>query len=258
MQELELEPYIDRFLAEEIDISIVHVLDEADLNSLGIVDRILQIRFMQAAKLVGKERERNKKIKETKAGLYRPQTRIASPRLKQQKLRLEKVGVLPLNDNISHSPRSKRVEEEHSLLSVLYPIAPLREGQSQNPPSDAQAKAQVPLKVHNYKSCCVVDKSVSLFTAAALCRQVTVPLEDRLENRRVAKSNGDSENGGNGSNHQETLERGGIRYHAVHEDRATKVLKLQALQQELAAHESTVVVLKTVISQLQMELDAGE
>lgn len=262
-----MEPYIDRFLAEEVDMSIVHVLDEEDLKSLGIVDRILQIRFIQAARIVGKEREKIKRAKRANnKGDHNlnQQPHVASPRLKQQKLRIEKLGgsinrrAGPPSDNKAvHSPRVKGIQEERHLLSILYPVQQWsdnqRRGNDVENPDDGEGVRVRPQLAGTFRIGSLVEPSASLFTAAALCKQVTVPLEERLEKRLTVKSNDDSGDCLR-ARQPESLERGGRQYHIVHEDRATKVLKLEALQQELAAHESTVAELKRLISQLEDEL----
>jgi hypothetical protein len=247
-------------------MSIVHVLDEEDLKSLGIVDRILQIRFIQAAKIVGKEREKIKRAKKANSkGDHNQQSHVASPRLKQQKLRIEKLAgsincrAGPPSDNKKvHSPRVKGIQEERHLLSILYPVQEWSDNQRRDNDDENSDDAWVKMRpqlASTFRIGSLVEPSASLFTAAALCKQVTVPLEERLEKRLADKSNDDSGDCLR-ARQPESLERGGRQYHVVHEDRATKVLKLEALQQELAAHESTVVELKRLISQLQDELKA--
>ena len=66
LRELEFDAFIDKFVAEEIDMTLVHALNEDDLSLLGITNLLEQRKFIRAAKKVGEEVQVIKKSKRHK------------------------------------------------------------------------------------------------------------------------------------------------------------------------------------------------
>lgn len=125
-------------------------------------------------------------------------------------------------------------KNERVLLETLYSVGASASPEPTPPmePAAALPAARVP-------------RAASLWTSAARCEQVTEDLGARIEKRRAARPGPEPEEG---------LHRGGVRYTHADESRALKAVKLQALQDELKTHESTVKELRRLIAQLEAEL----
>jgi hypothetical protein len=79
---------------------------------------------------------------------------------------------------------------------------------------------------------------------------VAPTLSDRLAQREAADSSA-------AAARQQPLARGGTAYPVGEESRALKAMKLEALRQELAHHESTVAELRAMVAQLEREVKGG-
>jgi hypothetical protein len=277
LHELEFDAFVDKFIAEEIDMSLVHALNEDDLSLLGISNLVEQRKFIAAAKKVGKEIQAIKRAKRAAAAATLAAVKVSSVNILQRKKQqtLQELGVSATttttakprngqkNNKKNNSNNSIVKSAEQALLFNLYPsnnnnkyiyvaattAAPdgvFHDGNAAPlptpplPPTTALASARVP-------------RSTSLFTSAAHCKQVTETLEARIEKRRIERPPGSGS--GCGVVSHEELGRGGLTFAKIEESKALKAMKLQALKEELKTYESTVTELKRLIARLEAELE---
>lgn len=284
-QELEFEAHIDTFLAEEIDMSLVHALNEDDLRTLGITDFLAQRRFLSAARKAGEEVAAAKRAKRAAstilsrgpsapgklAGSGRGEPSGLPKQKKQKTLHLPGMVSRPpaaslaaLNsvpgqgralDGKKSNDTAKPVEQ--ALLSALYPgkrkTAHLgyttgAAGADELENEALSPQPTPPLPPPAALATSRVAHSASLFASAARCEAVTASLESRLEKKRSGQAPGAA---------SEPLARGGISFSRVEEDRALKLMKLRALRDELRTHEATVVELKRLIGEMEADLGPG-
>ena len=287
---------IDKFISEEIDMTLVHALNEDDLQLLGISNLLDQRKFLRAAKKVGEEIQARKRAKRAAAAAEKmnnsKQKGIALMQQQQQRKKqqtLQAVGGVSAttatnlknqnkpnnNNNDDASNRNSIQLAEQALLLNLYPSTKNRKKMNSRyvvtaAPADSRlpstSAATIPVVYNNDNAhdslplptpplppttalaSARVPCSISLFTSAAHCKQVTETLESRIEKRRAERPLG---NGGTGN---EELGRGGLTFSKVEESRALKAMKLQALKEELRTHENTVIELKKLIEGLETEL----
>lgn len=131
--------------------------------------------------------------------------------------------------------------KERTLFASLYPV--------QGGGVDvAQCVHAPPVRLRPSTACRAarVPAEASLWRAAGDCQRVLPGVEDRLNKRRA-------EHGVEGTA-SEKLARGGTAYPQVDESRALKLMKLDALRQELAMHEQTVADLRHIINGMERDL----
>lgn len=224
-------------------MSLVHSLTEEDLRTLGVVDLLSQRRLLAAARRVGVEVAEAKRAKRA-AAKRAAATAAAPPRAKkQQRLRLPGMPALAAAPPPS-APGAPSAEQQ--LLTRLYPsrggdgVAGMAEdGADPGPTPPLPPAAALPAAR--------VSPGSSLFACASRYEPVADTLEERLEKRRAEQPGAV----------QQPLGRGGVTYTRPEETTATKLLKLQALRDELRCHEETVAELRRMVAELEAELGPG-
>jgi len=271
IQGLDLEQYQEIFVAEEIDMTIVHALTESDLRSLGIMERRHQRRILDAARHIGEQLAAAKRAQRVSApcgGTITPRPTLKQQLLVPPKLQTGTEPFATAGATLRHPAKTSRDSNlkglalqpqgpcdvdchprgnpllrstEQKLLVTLYPKAPESDGGGVSQPTPPLAQ---PGALTNCKR---VAADSSLWTSAALGQQVTETLEARLEKRKVALPSGPQQL-------EEELWRGGVTYSRADETRALKAMKLQALREELESHERTVTELRRLIQDVEAEL----
>lgn len=248
LKALDLDQHIDVFIQEEIDMSIVHALTDDDLRSIGLGHSTHRKKILDAAKLVKAE------IVAAQQAKQRPPP---APRLVQQQLNIagghHQQGLPPPGQQQPHPVSLNALRStELTLLQSLYPSTANGSLDVNNYrptpalPERCPAIASTGAPQH-HDGAMVVTPSRSLWTSAAECREVTSGLDARLLQRHAARDPQQVPQG---------LHRGGISYAPPShgEDRATKLVKLEALRGELSHHEGTVAHLREMVQQLEKEL----
>lgn len=295
MKSLELDPYIEVFLKEEIDMTIVHALTDEDLRNLGIKDRLLQRRFLDAAQnyrhqnllvqrnspskngalfqqhstYIGHNRKRpclvmgpaNKRRHSHREDLNQaPSKKLTLPSMFMQGSNTD--CCLKAKNNVV---RQKAELEYQDIWRTRFQDDSLCSAERSTTDDIRNREKCAFIKSYNImkklkrrfmpainfrKSLACIDMRVpskcSLWTAAARCEQLTDSLEIRIKNRQKQQDYDLS---------QEKLSRGGVKYNRIDESRAMKVLKLKALEEELAQHEATVAEMRILIANLKKELE---
>jgi len=282
LHELQFDAYLDKFISEEIDMTLVHALNENDLSLLGITSLYDQRKFITAAKKVGKEVQAIKRAKRAAAAATLAAAKASSVEAssvdKKQRKKQQTLQELGVSTTASAKPRdgrkinnnNKNVKSaEQALLLNLYPANDSNNYKyvaappaSNNIPRAATTATEVmfpdsndaplptpPLPPTTALASARVPQSTSLFTSAAHCKQVTETLEARIERRRSERPSGI------GGDSHEQLARGGVTFTKVEESRALKAMKLRALKEELRTYENTVAELKSLVAGLEAELD---
>ena len=252
MESLDLITYFDRFVEEEIDMTIVHVLTDRDLSSLGISDRLLQRRFMDAARKYSRQHPHTSKAYKCKTSMDGDERSARDDEDRILSSSVMKVKNEGFSDVVTKKRSGRSVFQMLMMPHLLQEDCTTEQKKLQLAKDDRMGAASHPSSgVSLGRSLVRIEQRVpehcSLWTAAARCQQMTDSLEVRLATKRMKHST-------NGYSY-EPLSRGGIRYDRRDESRAMKAMKLQALQEELAHHEATVKELKALIDALQRELN---
>ena len=257
LQGLGLEAYVQAFEAQEVDLSVVHMITAEELRAeIGIRDRLHVLRFLGAAA---------SHAAATGArwlpGTGPPQhagqgaaggggAAVAAPPRKQAQLRFPLAGQAA-SDSSSGSSDDEQVagrrRREQELLQELFPLLPGRElagcpaagagaagggGEGGVVASRSAAALQqaTPLLRRSRLQEARGPLAASLWAGAAAGQALAPRIGARLEQRRRPDLEG-------GAACSAPLVRGGSVLPAGEESRGTKRIKLEALRQELATHE---------------------
>ena len=232
---LELEQYTDSFIEQEIDIDIVHGLSVRDLTELGIADVPTQRRVLHAAA----KRKKNILVKGDVKQQKQQQPTLFKMAV-EKRGKKQNCSIATVDGNGIDDGAMQKVEK--SIFASLYP--PVSHHQRHMRMTTGKEKTDNDQK--GSPEAAVI--SSLMWKAAALCQQLTEPLESRIERTRKEKNTGVKE---------EALGRGGVVFSRVEESRAMQSMKLEALKEELKMHETTVEQLRAMIRAIENELSTN-
>jgi hypothetical protein len=228
---LGMERFFEEFWRQEVDLSVVHMLTVEDLIELGVGDSRDRRRFMDAAR-------------KARCG---GETSGRPPR-----------------------PRHQQQQQQQLLWRPTATALPKMKP-TPGPPWTAIAAprpgATPGLRPSSAAPALRVSLDRSLWTCAAECREIADNVDARLLRKRRApdEANAEGDTSGDGRSAAATpnpsvhvpvplIGRGGTAYPRADESRALKLVKLEALRQELVTHQRTVADLMCMVAELEAEL----